>query len=116
MPLYFLFSLAKPVYNSRLALRVFRHYYSDLCTALSEDPHQIAREMFSKGLIAEETMRRAVEMPVPFLDKAGILVQAIQNLIAAQSSSKALFTFCQLLKRRPVAESVAARMKARLGE
>ena len=110
----FLFSLAKPVHS--LALRVFQRYYAELCTSLSEDPHQIAREMFSKELIGEETMRRVVEMPAPFLDKAGVLVQAIQNRIASENSSNTLMVFCQVLKRRPVAGSVAARMKARLGE
>ena len=104
----------KPVGN--LSLRVFERYFADLCTALSEEPHQIAREMFSKKLIGEETMRRVVETRDPFLDKAGVLVQAIRNRIASESSSKTLMSFCQLLKRRPVMGSIAARMNARLGE
>ena len=109
-----LLSLAKPVGN--LGLRVFQRYYAELCTALSVEPHQMAREMFSKELISEETMRRVVEMRDPFLDKAGVLVQVIQNRIAAENSSETFMAFYQLLKRRPVAGSIAARMKARLGE
>ena len=110
----FLFSLAKPVHS--LAQRVFQPYYAKLCVALSEDPNQIAREMYSKELIGEETMRKVVEMPTPLLDKAGVLVQAIQNQIAVENGSSTLMALCQLLKRHPAAGSVVARMKARLGE
>ena len=95
---------------------MFQRYFAELCNALSEDPHQIAREMFSRELISEETKRRVVEMRDPFLDKADVLVQAIQNRIAAENCSKSLLTFRQLLKRRARVGSIAARMKARLGE
>ena len=76
----------------------------------------MAREMYAKELISEETKRRVVEMRDPFLDKADVLVQAIQNRIVTEKSSKTLMAFCQLLKRRSVAGSIAARMKATLGE
>ena len=105
---------AKPVGN--LTLCVFQRYYAELCSALSAEPHQMAREMYSKELISEEMMRRVVKMRDPFLDKADVLVQMIQNRIAAENSSKTLMSFCQLLKRRPVLGSIAVRMKARLGE
>ena len=76
----------------------------------------MAHEMLSKELISEETMRRVVEMRDPFLDKASVLVQSIQNQIAMENGSKTLMAFCQLLKRHPVLGSIATRMKARLGE
>ena len=75
--------------------------------------------MNSKELIGEETMRRVVEMLGPFLDQAGVLVQAIYNWTdrdKSENSSKGLMPFCQLLKRHPVVGSIAARMKARIGE
>ena len=105
---------AKPVGN--LALRVFQHYYAELCAALSVEPHQMARIMFSKELISEETKRRVVEMRDPYLDKADVLVQAIYKRIEAENSSKILMSFCQLLKRHPVLGSIVGRMKVRLGE
>ena len=95
---------------------MFDRYYAELCTALSEGSHQIAREMFSQNLISHVTMRRAVELQLVGEEKADVLVHAIRNRIAAENNSKTLFAFCELLKRRPVAGSVAARMKARLGE
>ena len=76
----------------------------------------MAREMFSKGLISEETRRRVVEMRDPSLDKADVLVQAIGDLIAVEGNSRPLKNFCELLKRRPEVGSIAARMKARLGK
>ena len=105
---------AKPVGN--LTLRVFQRYFAKLCTALSTEPNQMAREMFSEGLIGEETMRRVVEMRESSTDKAGVLVQAIGNRIAAEGNSKPLKAFCELLKGRPEVGRIAARMKARLGE
>ena len=76
----------------------------------------MACEMFSKELIAEETMRRVVEMRDPFLDKAGVLVEAIQNRITVDGNSRSLKAFCEVLKRRPEVSSIATRMKARLGK
>ena len=105
---------AKRVGN--LTLRVFQRYFAELCTALSKEPNQMAREMFSKELISEETMRRVVEMREPSTDKAGVLVQTIQDLIKVKGNSKPLKAFCELLKRRPEAGNLAARVKARLGE
>ena len=99
-----------------LILRVFQRYFAKLCTALSTEPNQMAREMFSEGLISEETMRRVVEMREPSTDKAGVLVQAIGNRIAVEGNSKAMKAFCELLKGRPEVRRIAARIKARLGE
>ena len=76
----------------------------------------MAREAFGKELVSGETMRRVVEMRDPSLDKAGVLVQAIMDRIDVEKSTKTFMAFCELLKRRPVAGSIAARMKARLGE
>ena len=107
-------SSAKPVGN--LTLRVFQRYFAELCTALSREPNQMSREMFSKELICEETMRRVVEMREFSTDKAGVLVQAIRDLIKVKGNSEPLKAFCELLKGRPEAGNIAARMKARLGE
>ena len=52
----------------------------------------------------------------PSLDKADVLVQAIEDLIAVEGNSRPLKAFSELLKRRPEAGSIAARMKSRLGE
>ena len=76
----------------------------------------MAREMFSKELITKETMRRVVEMRDPFLDKAGVLVDVIQDQIAVEGNSRPMKGFLELLKRRPEVGRIAARMKARLGE
>ena len=99
-----------------LTLRVLQRYFAKLCTSLSTEPNQMAREMFSEGLISEDTMRRVVEMREPSTDKAGVLVQAIRNRIAAEGNSKPLKAFCELPKGRPEVGRIAARMKARLGE
>ena len=106
--------LAKPVGN--LTLRVFQRYFAELCTVLSREPHQMAREMFSKELITKETMRVVVEMRDSFLDKAGVLVEAIQDRVAVEGNSRVLTALCELLKGRPDVDRIAARMKARLGE
>ena len=105
---------AKPVGN--LALCMFQQYYAELYMAISVELHQTAHEMFSKELIVEEMMRRVVEMLGLFLDKAGVLVQAIYNQIEAENSSKGLMSFCQMLRRHTVAGTIATRMKARLSE
>ena len=107
-------TLAKPVSN--LTLHVFQHYFAELCTVLSREPHQMAREMFSKELITKETMRKVVKMRDPFLDKAGVLVDAIQDRIAEEGNSRPLKAFCELLNRHPEVGRIATRMKARLGE
>ena len=104
----------KPVGD--FTLRVFQRYFAKLCTALSTEPNQMAREMFSEGLISEDTMRRVVEMREPSTDKAGVLVQTIRNRIAAEDNSKSMKAFCELLKGRPEVGRIAARMEARLGE
>ena len=76
----------------------------------------MAHEMFSKELITKDTMRTVVKMQDPFLDKAGVLVEAIQDQIAVEGNSRPLKAFCELLKRHPEVGNIAARMKARLGE
>ena len=50
------------------------------------------------------------------LDKAGILVDALESRIAVENSSKSLLAFCRLLEKRPGIGSIAGRIKARLGE
>lgn len=106
---------AKPVGN--LALRVLQHYYFELCEALSGDPHQMALAMYSKELISRDEKRLAMEghgTMITSLQKAEVLVRAIERRTLTDSNGTALIAFCQLLEKRPTLGNIAARMKARL--
>ena len=106
---------AKPVNN--LALRVIQRYYAELCEALSIDPHQVAVEMYSRKLISREEKRKAVEgqgyMITP-LQRAEVLMQALERATLMDGKWTALTAFCQLLEKRPSSGRIAARMKAML--
>ena len=112
----FFFS-AKPVHN--LALRVLQSYYAELCEGLSSDPHQMARDLYTKGFIGVTDRNKVLEaqgLHVTSFDKATILVTAVERMIATDNRTKPLIDFCRLLERRPVVGRISARMKARLGE
>ena len=107
--------LAKPVHN--LALRVFRRYYAELCEALSSSPKEVAMVLFSNGLMTREERSQVEEvMVLTKLEKASILVQAVERRIVAENSSAPLKKFCQVLKRRHGVGSIVSRIKFRLGE
>ena len=77
----------------------------------------MACEMYSKELISEETKGKAIHtLGITPYYKAVILVEAVGTRIATDNSSTSLLAFCELLKRRLGVGSIAARMKARLGE
>ena len=110
----FTFSV-KPVGN--LALRVLQRYFDELCKALSVNPNEMAGAMFSKELISEETKGKVIHtLGIAPYNKAALLVDAVGARIGTDNGSKSLLTFCKLLERRPGVGSIAARMKARLGE
>ena len=103
---------AKPV--GTLDLRVIQHYYFELCEALSSDPHQMALEMYSRELISRDEKRKVIEGRGAGLERAEILVQAIERRLVTDNNRTALTTFCQLLEKRPTLGNITARMKARL--
>ena len=114
------FNAAEPI--QELALKVFQHYYAELCEALSSDPHQIAREMFSAMLISQQTRTQVLMMRgltrglTSCKWQADILIDAIGAKIATENSFEPLLVFCKVMKKYPAVKSIAARLKARIGE
>lgn len=50
------------------------------------------------------------------VQRAEILVRAVERKLVAENNWKDLTTFCQLLEKRPTLRNIAARMKAKLSQ
>ena len=108
-------SLAKPVDN--LAWRVFQRYYQELCQALSNCPEDVAAVLYNNALLTKEERSQVVDVQTQTsLEKALILVQAVERRIITENSVAPLRKFCQVLQRRHGVGSIVSRMKFRLSE
>ena len=108
---------AKP--SGNMALRVLQPFYFELCEALSSDPHQMALEMYSRALISRDEKSMVVECQaalVTRVQRAEILVRAVEGKLVAENNWKDLTIFFQLLEKRPTLRNIAARMKAKLSK
>ena len=107
--------LAKPVHN--LALCVFQRYEAELREALSSRPSEVAAILYSNGLVTMQERSQVEEVLVlTKLDKAAILVQAVERKIADEKSSAPLKKFCHVLRRHHGVGSIVSRMKLWLGD
>ena len=107
--------LAKPVHN--LPLRVFQRYYAELCEALSSCPEEVAGVLYSNGLVTRQERNQVEEvLGLTKLEKATLLVQAVERKIVVENSSATLKKICQVLRRCHGVGSIISRMKFRLGE
>ena len=110
-----LFMLAKPVYN--LAWLVFQRYYHELCQALSSCPEDVAEVLHNKALLTKEERSQVVDVRTQIpLEKALVLVQAIEKRIVAENSAAPLWQFCRALQESHGVGSILSRMKDQLGE
>ena len=91
---------AKPVGN--LALRMFQRYFARMANALKECPGVVASDLYSKHLIARETVEKVhFTSGLTPHDKAIILLMAVEPSIADSKSDKALKKLCGILSKHP---------------
>ena len=73
--------------------------------------------LYSNGLVTREERSQVEEVLVlTKLEKASMLVQAVERRIVAEDSSAPLKKFCHMLRRHHGVGSIVSRMKCRLGE
>ena len=98
-----------------MASVVFRKNYADLASAIT-DPVCIANQLYSKNLITTETKDRVHTPQVAALEKAIIILNAIEPLFRpdVSSSSQTLLTVCDVMRTYPALRELADNMAAEL--
>ena len=100
-----------------LALRVFQHYYDELCQAMKNSLKEVATVLYSKKLVTRQERDQALHAQgLTPMRKTDVLMQAIARKIVAANSATPLRKFCRVLRRHHVVGSIVSRMKARLGD
>ena len=106
---------AKPVGN--LPLRVFQRYFARMADAVRECPGAVANELFSKRLIARETLERVQStLGLAPHDKASILLMAVEPMVAGSKGEKVLRKLCGILASKANVTELPKRMMAKYGK
>ena len=101
----------------RLASRVLQRHNEELRQAISRYHEDVGAVMYSNGLLTMQERSQVEEVQRwTGLQKAELLVQAIERRIVAEKSSAPLKKFCEVFQRHHGVGSVVTRMKLQLGE
>ena len=106
---------AKPVGN--LSLRMFQRYFARMANALKECPGAVANDLYSNQLISRETVDKVnLTLGLTPLEKATILLMAVEPAIADAKSDKALKKLCGVLAKHPNMKWLSNHMMKRYSE
>ena len=98
-------------------MRVFQRYFACMARAVKEFPVAVANELYSKRLIADETLERVQStLALTPHEKATILLLAVKAKIDESRGDKVLKKVCDVLGKTTNLKELPKRMMAKYGK
>ena len=97
-------------------MRVFRRYFARMAKCMQQYPHQLAGKLFVKGFISEKTMERVKSSTeLTPLQKAEVLLRAVDTRNITDETGKCLKKFCKFLAKYHGLKEVSEQMWKKFG-
>ena len=102
--------------KGNLPMRVFRQYFARIAKCMQHYPHQLASKLFAKGFISEKTQETVKSSTgLTSLQKAEILLRAVDTRNITDETGKHLKKFCKFLAKYQGLKEVSEQMRKKLG-
>ena len=96
--------------------KVFRKHFAKLLVGI-QSPDIFAAFLYSEGLISHETKGKVISSSGPFVDKSGILLNAVESTVLVSSDQNStMLRLCGVLEEsgEPPLREIAADMRRRV--
>ena len=97
-------------------MRVFQRYFARMAKCIQQCPQKLADKLFKKGFISEKTLEKVKSSTVLTpLQKAEILLRAVDTGNITDESGKWLKKFCRFLAKYQGLKDVSEQIQKKLG-
>ena len=97
-------------------MRAFKRYFAQMAKCIQQSPQQLAKKLFKKKLIAEKTLEKVKSSTgLSSLQKAEILLRAVDMRNITDESGKSLKKFCRVLDKYLNLKEVLKQMLKKFG-
>ena len=97
-------------------MRVFQRYFTKMAKCIQQSPQQLADKLSKKGFISETTLEKLKSSSgLTSLQKAEILLRAVDTRNITDESGKWLKKFCKFLAKYQDLKHVSEQIQTKLG-